>query len=180
MRRRQNYTLSKVMGLPRNLQHSERLAMLKAVETSVGVLAEHDAPSSEYLAVKVEECENGEILASSLDEVTSKAHKNTSSLQTSLDTAGHVRVVKNKTKGSRPSNTEEYRQSLKLEAITWLCMASKFKSKHWLSDLKMEHFQKFIDYILGDRVNSIKVPLWIINRLRSSPAGRWCCSMNTA
>jgi hypothetical protein len=35
----------------------------------------------------------------------------------------------------------------------------EFKSKHWLSDLKMEHFQKFIDYILGDRVNSIKVPM---------------------
>jgi hypothetical protein len=150
---------AEVMGLPRNLQHSERLAMLRAVETAVEVLAEHDTPSSEYLALKVEECENGEILASSLDEVTSKAHKTTSSLQTSLDTAGHVRVVKNKTKGSQPSSTEEYRQSLKLEAITWLCMASKFKSKRWLSDLKMDHFQKFIDYILGDRVNSIKAPL---------------------
>ena len=86
---------AEVMGLPRNLQHSERLAMLRAVETAVEVLAEHDTPSSEYLALKVEECENGEILASSLDEVTSKAHKTTSSLQTSLDTAGHVRVVKN-------------------------------------------------------------------------------------
>ena len=89
---------AEVMGLPRNLQHSERLAMLRAVETAVEVLAEHDTPSSEYLALKVEECENGEILASSLDEVTSKAHKTTSSLQTSLDTAGHVRVVKNKTR----------------------------------------------------------------------------------
>lgn len=149
---------SKVLGMPRNLQHSERQAMLKAVEAALGVLAEHDTPSSEYLAMKVEECENGEILASSLDEITSKTHKNTSSLQTSLDTAGHVRVVKNKSKGTLPSNTEEYRQALKLEAVTWMCMAAKFKSKHWLSDLKADHFQRFVEYILGDRVNAIKVP----------------------
>ena len=150
---------SKVMGMPRNLQHSEKHAMLKAVENTLGALAEHDTPSAEYLALKVEECENGEITASSLDEITSKSHKNTSSLQTSLDTAGHVRVVKNKSKGSLPTTTEEYRQSLKLEAISWMCMAARFKSKHWLADLKMEHFQKFVDYILGDRVNAIKVPV---------------------
>ena len=150
---------TKVMGLPRNLQHSERQAMLKAIEGTLGQLADSDTPSAEYLALKVEECENGEISAATLDEVTSKAHKTTASLQTSLDTAGHVRVVKNKTKGTLPSNTEDYRQSMKLEAITWLCMSAKFKSKHWLSDLKFEHFQKFIDFILGDRVNNIKVPI---------------------
>ena len=139
---------SKVMGMPRNLQHSERLAMVKAVETVLGALARNDTPSAEYLALKVEECENGEITASTLDEVTSKAHKNTSSLQTSLDPAGHVRVVKNKTKGALPANTEEYRQAMKLESITWMCMSAKFKSKSWLSDLRLEHFTKFTEYIL--------------------------------
>jgi hypothetical protein len=38
-------------------------------------------------------------------------------------------------------------------------MASKFKSKHWLANLKMDHFQQFTEYILGDRVNAIKVPV---------------------
>ena len=57
---------SKVMGLPRNLQHSERQAMVKAIETSMGPLADHDTPSAEYLALKVEECENGEISAATL------------------------------------------------------------------------------------------------------------------
>ena len=147
------------MGLPRSLQHSERLAMVRAVETTLGTFSENDVPSSEYLALKVEECENGEVTAASLDEITSKAHKNTASLQTSLDTSGHVRVVKTKTKGSLPSNTEEYRQAMKLEAVTWLCMASKFKAKHWLAGLKMEHFLKFVDCILGDRVNAMKVPV---------------------
>lgn len=119
---------SKVLGMPRILQHSERLAMLKAVETQLGTLADKDTPSAEYLAMKTEEIESGEIVASGLDEMTSKVHKNTSTLQTSLDQAGHVRVTKTKVKGSMPSTTEEYRQAMKVESTTWLCMAAKFKS----------------------------------------------------
>ena len=109
--------------------------------------------------MKTEERESGEIVASSLDEVTSKAHKNTSTLQTSLDQAGHVRVTKTKVKGTMPSNTEEYRQAMKLESTTWLCMAAKYKSKHYLNGLKAEHFQHFVDFILGDKINGIKVPM---------------------
>ena len=150
---------SKVLGMPRNLQHSERLSMLKAVETIHGTLSDQDTPSAEYLALKVEECENGECTASALDEISSKADRNTSALQTSLDSTGHVRITKTKTKGKIPETTEDYRKLLKLEAVTWLCVASKFKSKHWLAGLRMEDFTKFVDYILGDKVNSIKVPL---------------------
>ena len=51
---------SKVLGVPRHLQHSERLAMLKAVEKVLGHLSDHETPSAEYLALKVEECENGD------------------------------------------------------------------------------------------------------------------------
>lgn len=150
---------TKVLGMPRNLQHSERLAMIKAVEGTLGTLSDTDVPSSEYLALKTEECESGEIVASPLDEITSKSDRATSALQTSLDTSGHVRVTKTKTKGKMPESTEEYRRALRLEAVTWLCMASKFKSKHWLNGLKMEDFAKFVDFILGDKVNGIKVPL---------------------
>ena len=30
-------------------------------------------------------------------------------------------------------------------------MSAKFKSKSWLSDLRLEHFPKFTEYILGER-----------------------------
>ena len=150
---------SKVLGMPRILQHSERLAMLKAVETQLGTLSDKDTPSAEYLAMKTEEIESGEIVASGLDEMTSKVHKNTSTLQTSLDQAGHVRVTKTKVKGAMPSSTEEYRQAMKVEATTWLCMAVKFKSKHYLNGLKAEHFQQFVDFVLGDKIHGIKVPM---------------------
>lgn len=150
---------SKVLGMPRHLQHSERSAMICAVENVLGNLADHETPSTEYLAVKVEECENGECIAAALDEISSKSDRNTSTLQTSLDTSGHVRVTKTKTKGKMPENTEEYRRMLRLEGATWMCMASKFKSKHWLNGIQMNDFNKFVDYILGDKVNGIKVPM---------------------
>ena len=76
---------SKVMGMLRNLQHSERLAMVKAVEDSVrGPCRERHTICRVSCTQGLKECENGEITASTLDEVTSKAHKNTSSLQTFL------------------------------------------------------------------------------------------------
>jgi len=150
---------SKVLGVPRHLQHSERLAMLKAVEKVLGHLSDHETPSAEYLALKVEECENGECTAASLDEVSSKADRNTSALQTSLDSTGHVRITKTKSKGRLPENTEEYRRLMKLEATTWLCMSSKFKSKHFLAGLKMEDFNRFVEFVLGEKVHGIKVPV---------------------
>ena len=150
---------SKVLGVPRHLQHSERLAMLKAVEKVLGHLSDHETPSAEYLALKVEECENGECTAASLDEVSSKADRNTSALQTSLDSTGHVRITKTKSKGRLPESTEEYRRLMKLEATTWLCMSSKFKSKHFLAGLKMEDFNRFVEFVLGEKVHGIKVPI---------------------
>lgn len=149
---------SKVLGMPRHLQHSERQAMIRAVEAAYGKLQDAETPSNEYLAVKVEECENNEPLAAMLDEVTSKLDATTASLQSSLDSSGHIRVVKTKNKGKLPENSEDLRRLLKLEGITWLSMAAKFKSKAWLAGLEMRHWLKYVDYLLGDRVYGVKIP----------------------
>ena len=140
---------AKVLGMPRILQHSERQSMLKAVEGVIGKLQEAETPSNEYLALKGEETENNEPTASSLDEVTSNF---TSALQSSLDSTGHVRVTKTKLKGELPDDTESLRRVLKLEGIAWLCVAAKFKHKHWLHGLTLADWTKYTDYILGDRV----------------------------
>ena len=150
---------SKVLGMPRTLQHSERQAMLKAVETVVGRLQDAEIPSNEYLAQKVEECEQNEPLASTLDEVTSKQDTTTASLQSSLDAGGHVRITKMKVKGKMPDSSEELRRALKVEAITWLCMASKFKAKAWLAGLELRDWLRYIDHLLGDRVFGLKIPV---------------------
>ena len=150
---------SKVLGAPRILQTSERQAMLKAVENSYGRLQESEIPANEYIALKLEEVENAEPSASALDEIISKQDKNTSSLQTSLDASGHLRVSKIKGKGKLPESTEDYRRLMKIEAVTWMCLAAKFKSKAWLQGLQLSDFTKFVEYILGERVNGIKTSI---------------------
>ncbi len=64
--------------------------------------------------------------------------------------------TKNKTK--MPSNTEEYRKAMKVEANAWLCMSSRYRAKPWLHGLSNASFSKFVEYILGDRVYNIQLP----------------------
>ena len=166
---------SKVLGMPRILQHSERQAMVKAVETKYGHFRDAELPSNEYLALKCEECENNEPHAASLDEITARQDATTSSLQSSLDSAGHIRVTKVKAKGKFPTNTEELRRLHRVEAISWLCMASKFKAKHWLHDLEMSSWNKFTEYILGEKVYSLNL-FTEASPLRFTP--NWCIILN--
>ena len=70
-----------------------------------------------------------------------------------------MRIVKTKTKGKLPNSSEELLRVLKLEGVAWLCMAAKFKSKAWLAGLELQHWLKYTDYILGDKVYRIKVPV---------------------
>ncbi|CAE7543714.1 unnamed protein product [Symbiodinium natans] len=85
---------AKVMGHKKVLQVQERQAMLRAVTTVYGKLNEAETPTPEYLASKAEECEENEPTASSLDQISSKKDKQVESLQSSVDSSGHLRVTK--------------------------------------------------------------------------------------
>ncbi|CAL1152593.1 unnamed protein product [Cladocopium goreaui] len=149
---------AKVLGQPRTLQVHERQAMVKAVEAVYGVLQESETPSVEYLSVKAEETETNEPVAASLDEVSSRKDSTTSQMQTGLDSTGHIRITKTKVKSKLPSNTEEYRRAMRVEMYAWLCMAARYKAKAWLHGLTAAPFNRFVDFILGEKVYNIQVP----------------------
>ena len=149
---------AKVLGQKRILQTQERQAMLKAVMDVCGKLNEGECPSADYLAAKAEETEINEPTASSLDRISSKRDNQVESLQTSLDPAGHLRVTKTLQKLELPHNSESYRRVMKVEAYAWLCMSARFKAKTWLQGLKLDHFVKFVDFVLGDKVAALRLP----------------------
>ena len=149
---------AKVLGQPRSLQVHERQAMIKAVEQVYGVLQEAEAPSSDYLSVKAEETESNEPQAAPLDEVTSKRDSTTSGMQSGLDSTGHIRITRAKTKARLPSSTEDYRRVMKVETNAWLCMAARYRAKSWLHGLTPDPFNRFVDYILGEKVYNIQIP----------------------
>ncbi|CAK9006461.1 Uncharacterized protein SCF082_LOCUS9026, partial [Durusdinium trenchii] len=149
---------SKVMGQPRVLQVHERQAMIRAVEAVHGALNEAESPSQDYLSLKADETECNEPVAAQLDEILSKKESSNASIQSSVDPSGHLRVTRTKVKAKMPTTTEEYRRVMKVEMFAWLCMAARFRSKHWLHGLTAEPFLKFVDFILGDRVWGVQVP----------------------
>ena len=149
---------AKVLGQPRVLQTHERQAMVRAVEAVYGVLGESEVPAADYLSLKAEETETNEPTAAPLDEILNKKDPATSQIQSTLDSSGHIRVTRTKGKSKMPSTTEEYRKVMKVEMYAWLCMASRYKAKHWLHGLTSEPFLKFVDFILGERVHGLQVP----------------------
>ena len=149
---------AKVLGQPRVLQIHERQAMLRAVEAVHGQLNDSECPSSDYLSLKAEETECNEPSAAPLDEILSKQASSNSQIQSAVDNTGHIRVTRTKTKAKMPVSTEEYRKIMKVEMYAWLAMSSRYKAKHWLHGLTAAPFQRFTEYILGDRVYGIQIP----------------------
>ena len=111
----------KILGTPRSLSAGDKLAMGKAVETTFGKIAEKECPSNVYIASKLEDLEEGELVASPLDEIISRADGCSAQLDlaSSLDAQGRLKVTKSKPKSMMPTSTEELRTKLAVEATTW-------------------------------------------------------------
>ena len=124
-----------MLGVSHPITQTEHQAMCASFEKTFGSIDEVVEPSADYLSTKMEEVENGEIVASSLSEVTSKKKVKTLGIQTSVDAGGHVRIVKQRNKGSLPQNTEELRTILRVEGNAWVFLGSKCRNKVFFKDM---------------------------------------------
>lgn len=148
----------KVVGGKRPASVNERQAMRRAVEATLGKLPAREVPHPDYVATKLEEVEQDEPMALTLDMITHAEEQEVNELTSTLDASGRVQVTRSKVKGRLPGNSEEYRMKLRIEAHTWLMLAAKFRSKTWLVGLTAGDFSRFTDYILGDKVLRMQVP----------------------
>ena len=87
----QNRAEAKNLGIPRPLTFTDRNALYYAYERVHGALDDKNSPSADYLSQKMEEVEQGELLASNLDEIGSKEESLTIAIQSSVDTSGRLR-----------------------------------------------------------------------------------------
>ena len=148
---------ARVMGLPKPLLQTERHAMRVAVERTAGRMDEKDEPSPDYVAMKLEEVEAGDLTASSLDEVCSVRDDSHAQLQSNLDATGRIRITKEKRKAKMPVNSEELRSKLKLEGNMLMMLTARFKNKTWFQGLNSAVFQKYLDFILGEKVYQLQI-----------------------
>ena len=149
---------ARVLGVSRPITQTEHQAMRASFEKTFGSVDEVVEPSADYLSTKMEEVENGEIVASSLSEVTSKKKVKTLGIQTSVDAGGHVRIVKQRNKGSLPQNTEELRTILRVEGNAWVFLGSKYRNKVFFKDMTPSVWLDYSNYLLGVKVCLMQIP----------------------
>ena len=149
---------ARAMGLPKPLFQTERQAMRVAVERLLGAMDEKEEPSPDYLAVKLEEVEGGDLQASSLDEVGCVKDELHGQLQSSLDSGGRLRIIKEKKKAKMPVNSEELRAKIRIECNTMLMLAARFRNKTWFEELSTKTFQRYVDFLLGDKIYQLQIP----------------------
>ena len=149
---------ARALGLPKPLLQTERQAMRVAVERLLGPMDEREEPSPDYLAVKLEEIEGGDLQASSLDEVGSVKDDLHGQLQSSLDSGGRLRIIKEKKKAKMPVNSEELRAKVKIECNTMLMLAARFRNKSWFDELSTKVYQRYVDFLLGEKIYQLQIP----------------------
>ncbi len=146
------------MGIPRQVTFTDRNALVTAFERVHGRLEEKETPSADYLSQKVEEVEQGELMASQLDEIGSKEEALTLSIQSSVDSTGRLRITRERKKSKLPTNSEELRAKMKLEANAFIMLGAKFRNRAWFQGLVPNDYSKFIDWLLGEKVFGLQVP----------------------
>lgn len=136
----------------------ERVAMRRAYEHVHGVIPDCECPSAEYMAQKFEETEQEVPTASPLDEVASIEDLESQSLSAVLDISGQLRIKKAKSKGLMPTSSEELRAKLRVECNVWAFLGTKFTAKGWLQGVSPMKWQRYADFLLGDKVSNLKIP----------------------
>ena len=131
--------------------------MIRALEVGrAKELPDQETPSNEYLSQLLEMVEEDDLVACHLDEVISKAESSTLQLQTSLDQAGRLRVSRQRPKGKLPQTTEELRRKLRIKGVQ-------------KQNLELQHFDRFVDYLFGDRCYNLHVVSFTGERVPLKP-----------
>jgi hypothetical protein len=164
---------AQAQGISRPLAVTERSAMRRAYEAMHEKLPSCEVPSGEYLASKVEETEHEEPTASPLDEILCSDEGEAMNLAASLDSSGRLRLVRQKVKGKAPVSSEELRMRLRVECHTWGFIALKFSAKTWLQKSTPAAWQRYADYLLGEKVAELKVPAMSVGEKMSELKVPW-------
>ena len=75
-----------------------------------------------------------------------------------MDSAGRLRVTRERKKSKLPKDSEELRAKLKLEANAFVMLGAKFRNRAWFQGPVPNDYVKFVDWLLGEKVFLLQVP----------------------
>ena len=158
-KRRAEEAERKVGDLPRVLPKARHLELLRTYEAAHRELKDRDVPAPSYIEARLEQLEEGELLAEPLTEVICRE-------EAREDGWGAAKIMGDGTlklqKASRgeatpPRNSEELRQRIKVMGIAWEFIRLRFPTKPFLNGLDAYTWSDHVEWLLGDEVYNMTV-----------------------
>ena len=133
----------RVGDLPRRLEKSAHLTLRKAFADVHKDEDEELLPAKKYVESKLDEIEDGELVAEPLQSVIAKS---SSEGKKSQETKGHL-----------PTNPEELRSTLAVMANCWEMVRLQLPDHHLLQGFKPSAFDPYVRWVLGKHVRGFEV-----------------------
>lgn len=152
-RRRQEEAEQRVGDLPRTLPRSSHLELVRGFARAHFVLPEKLTPAPAYLEWRLEELEDGELQAESLEKVFSRAdvaHESRGIFQLRPD--GTLRQHKIAVESALPATPEHLRAKVRLMCYAWEFMRLRFPDKPLFQGLSFAVWDRYIEFLLGEEV----------------------------
>eukprot|EP00973_Karenia_brevis_P069919 9722446-Karenia_brevis.AAC.1 len=124
--------------------------MRTAFEKLYGRLLPDEAPSKQYIGIKMVDIEDDEPRPERLNEISAAADQQEDFLTTSLDPDGAVKIKKGVKDSNLPKTPEQLRAKLRLMGNMWTYLFLRFR-KTWLEGVDPEVFRRYADFLLGAR-----------------------------
>ncbi len=133
---------TRAMGLQPELQKGDQVALRKQYRELAGTIDDDEYPSYSYLNNRLEELEEGELVAETLDEVTTRQME----LRQPTDHLGGIAwnkkgepiLKKGKVRGSLPTDTEGYRRAYRIMKHHWALVRLRQGDRPFLRGLDGE------------------------------------------
>ncbi len=152
---------TRAMGLKPELQKGEQIELRRRYRELHGDIDDDEYPSYSYVNTRLEELEEGEIVAEKLSDVTTR--------QMELrQTPGHLGDItwskrgepvlrKHRIQGRLPTSTEEYRQLYRVMRYHWDIVRLRHGNRPMMKDLDDAFWTRHVEYMLGKEVHGYAV-----------------------
>ena len=142
----------RVAELPRTLPKAQHLELERAFASTHRELPEREAPAKSYIEWRLEQVEDGELLAEQLKEVISKEEDLHDPWSVKMRSDGTLQLKRGRVESVPPETPEDLRRKFRIMAAAWEYVRLKHSSKAYLEGLGPEIWQEYVEWLLGEEV----------------------------
>ena len=146
-------TESKLLRLPTIMSRTTLTALRQRYQDEFGRVPDTIWPCAALIEHRMEEIEDGDIVATPLGEIIA-VDRCADETTTISEVGSSVKVRKSPKAIAPPATTEEFRCRFRTLAISYVLASYKHSSRLWLRTATMANWQIFVEYVLSDEVGN--------------------------